>query len=107
VSGTAPSSSGGPRPKRKTGRLSGPSFDSPDASESCADAAQERLKVSADEDKRGNGDDCDEREDECVFRETLSFLAVKDQEHDASFRKTTGGVRRDVGLALCRSATKF
>ena len=49
--------------------------------------AQKVGQVSADEHKSEYGEDCDERKDKSVFRETLSFLAVKDEEHGASFRK--------------------
>jgi hypothetical protein len=45
------------------------------------------LKISANEHETENGEYGDDRDDECVLRETLSFLTVKEQEHTASFRK--------------------
>jgi len=42
-------------------------------------------QIPTDEHDTCNRDDGDEREDECVLRETLSFPAAKAEEHDASF----------------------
>jgi hypothetical protein len=44
------------------------------------------VEIPADEHETCDGDDYDEREDESIFRETLPFLAVKAEEHVASFR---------------------
>ena len=41
--------------------------------------AEHRVESAAEEQQSGYGQDRDKRKDECVFRETLSFLAVKDE----------------------------
>ena len=61
------------------------------------------VEISADEDETKHGEHGDEREDKSVFRETLSFLAVKDRKHVASFRKATVGVRRATRLEVLTS----
>jgi hypothetical protein len=53
-------------------------FRSPVTSEFLADQAQEGVEVSADEDECEHSEHGDEGEDESIFRETLSFLAMKD-----------------------------
>ena len=76
------------RGKKRTGRIRGPSSRFAGVpSDSVADHAEEPGEASADEDETNNGDDCDEGKNECVLRETLSFLAVKVEKHGASFRK--------------------
>jgi len=52
------------------------------------------LKIPADEHETENGENGNDRDDESVFRETLSFLAVKVQEHAASFPKRRLAFRR-------------
>jgi hypothetical protein len=59
-------------------------------------------EITADEHESKNGHDGDDREDESVFRETLSFPAVKDQEHTASFRKRRLAVVATIGRATCQ-----
>jgi hypothetical protein len=74
--------------KRKTGRDRRPvASRSPAESEPRADRAKKAGKASGHEHESRNGDHGNEGENECIFRETLSFLAVKAREHIASFRK--------------------
>lgn len=61
--------------------------DQPRASEALADHAEEARESPTNEHDSENGDDCNKTENKCVFRETLPFLAAKDQRHDASFLK--------------------
>jgi hypothetical protein len=64
-----------------------------------ANKAKKRVETSADEQKSGDGENCDDGENESVLRETLSFLAVKAQEHDASFRKRRLAFVATIGRA--------
>lgn len=74
--------------KRKTGRDMRPvASRSPTESEPRADRAEKAGKASGHEHESRNGDHGNEGENECIFRETLSFLAVRAREHIASFRK--------------------
>jgi hypothetical protein len=54
-------------------------------SETLADHIQQSYEIAADKKECGDCGDDDKGENKCVLRETLSFLAVKDEEHDASF----------------------
>lgn len=46
------------------------------------DMADFRIQIAAEEQERGNSENRDQRKNECVLRETLPFLAVKEQEQE-------------------------
>jgi hypothetical protein len=89
--------------QRKGGPLPRPAF-------SIAQLALERVshlaykvrEIRADKHESEYGHDGDDRKDESIFRETLSFLAVKDQEHSASFRKRRLAFVATIGRATCQ-----
>src|ERR1035437_10231653 len=66
-----------------------------------ADNAQQRVYRTTDEHESKNGENGNDRDDESVLRETLSFLAVKDQEHVASFRKRRLAFVATFGWTTC------
>jgi hypothetical protein len=75
--------------------------------EAIADHAERVLELRTQKRDSDYDDHGNERENECIFRETLSFLAMKDQLHSASFRRrrlafvaTSGGGLSDTRAIL-------
>jgi hypothetical protein len=83
------------------------SFQSPVSSERFANHAERGIELSTEEYESGDGENRDERKNECVLREALSYVAVKGREHNASFRRrrlafvaTSGGRFSDMARYL-------
>jgi len=56
------------------------------------------IQIAAEIQECGNGENCDQRKDECVLRETLAFLAVKEQEQERPpFTRTAWRLRTLAG----------
>jgi hypothetical protein len=85
--------------KKKAGRLRDP-LPAAELLDTVTYDADQMVQISADENKSENCHDCDDREDESILRETLSFLAVKVQEHGASFRKRRLAYVATIGRAF-------
>ena len=71
---------GGP-PQTKSGPLARPAYVQPATSlELLPDQADGRVQIAAEEHQSSDSENCDQRKNECVFRETLAFLATKGEE---------------------------
>lgn len=66
---------------KKAGRLRSPPQVQPTTSlDLLSNHADGRIQIAAEEHQSSDSEDCDQRKDECVFRETLAFLAAKVEE---------------------------
>ena len=73
--------------KQKRAAFAARFFRFPRFSEALANQAQELVEVPTDEHESEDSENGNDGKNESVFRETLSFLAVKDEEHVASFHR--------------------